>query len=249
LRGEDSYYTQVATLARDPEEDVYVRLEAASFLASVCGRAARELFAPYYDNTDQQIQLEAVIALGEANTTDAISLLSAILDDPQRPYFLRSASAWSLSRVNKPEALSRLIRAFADVDHNIREEALEGVASVGGPSVPLLIAGLRGSVPEIAAGCAESLRQQQVLPDDVVAAILEDLRSQKATIWTTWLIGHLPRERVATAIADLQRSAPHLHYAVSVLWSFVESWIARRWELSPLPNPETVNRVSDSEKS
>jgi HEAT repeat protein len=237
------YQTQVAALARDPEEDVYVRLEATSYLTSVCGQAAADLFAPYYDNTDHQIQLEAVIALGEAGTTDAISLLSAILDDPQRPYFLRSAAAWSLSRVNKPQALESLIRAFADVDHNIREEALEGVVSLGGPGVPLLIAGLRGSVPDIAAGCAESIRQQSVLPDDVVAAIIQDLRSQKATFWTTWLVGHLPRERVATAIADLQQSAPHLHYAVSVLWSFVGSWIARRWELSPVPNPETRNRV------
>ena len=131
----------------------------------------------------------------------------------------------------------------------VTDPALEGIASVGGPAVPLLISGLRGSAPEIAAGCAESLRQQANLSDEAIAAILGDLRSGAATPWTTWLIGHLPRDRVATAIADLQRSAPHLHYAVSVLWSFVESWIARRWELSPLPSAEALNRVPDSEES
>jgi hypothetical protein len=48
--------------------------------------------------------------------------------------------------------------------------------------------------------------------------------------WTVWLLSHLPREQVATAIADLQDSPPQLHYAISLLWSFVDSWIARLWE-------------------
>jgi hypothetical protein len=35
------------------------------------------------------------------------------------------------------------------------------------------------------------------------------------------------------AIAEVQDSAPALHYALSLLWAFAESWIARRWELNP----------------
>jgi hypothetical protein len=31
----------------------------------------------------------------------------------------------------------------------------------------------------------------------------------------------------------LQADKPELHYAISLLWSFVESWIARHWELRP----------------
>jgi hypothetical protein len=54
------------------------------------------------------------------------------------------------------------------------------------------------------------------------------------------LYGHLPRDQVAEAIADLQQTAPALHYAVSLLWSFVESWIARRWELHPDGVPSKV---------
>jgi hypothetical protein len=48
-----------------------------------------------------------------------------------------------------------------------------------------------------------------------------------------WLLGHLPREQVAPAIAGLQTQAPELHYAVTLLWTFVESWIAKHWELRP----------------
>ena len=30
-------------------------------------------------------------------------------------------------------------------------------------------------------------------------------------------------------------SAPNLQYAMSVLWAFVESWVAKRWGLDPGP--------------
>jgi HEAT repeat protein len=233
----------VSVLAADPEEDVYVRLEASSYLTSVCGVQAAGLFGPFLVSTDPQTQLEAVIALGEAATDEAVGLLVSVLDDAGLPYFLRSAAAWSLSRVNNPNAFARLVRAFADVHPDIRYEALEGVSMIGGPAVPLLLEGLRGTDDAIAAGCAESLRQQRTLPDDVVASVIAELRGNSPSAWTTWLVGHLPRERVATAIADLQRAAPALHYAVSVLWSFVESWIARRWELLPLPSPEAHGDV------
>jgi len=233
----------VSALAADPEEDVYIRLEAASYLASVCRSPAHILFEPFLSKADPQTQLESMIALGEAATDDAVALLAAVLDDPDRPYFLRSAAAWSLGRANKPEAAARLIHAFADVHRDIRQEALEGIVAIGGPAVPLLLGGLRGTNADIAAGCAESLRQQRVLPDEVIGAIVADLRSGSASIWTTWLVGTLPRERVATAIADMQREAPELHYAVSVLWSFVESWIARRWELLPLPSAEALRNA------
>ena len=60
---------------------------------------------------------------------------------------------------------------------------------------------------------------------------LSSLCGQSATKWSVWLLGMLPRERVATAVADLQKTAPELHYATTLLWSFVESWISRHWEL------------------
>lgn len=48
-----------------------------------------------------------------------------------------------------------------------------------------------------------------------------------------WLVGHLPREQVNTAISELQQTRPELHYAVTLIWSFLDSWIAKHWELAP----------------
>ena len=235
VRREASFCDIAAQLADDDEEDVYIRLEAVSYLASVCGRPVQDLFAKYLASPDDQTRLESVIALGETSTPDAVDVLSGLLDDRSQPYFLRSAAAWGLSRAGNEQATSRLIRAFADIDRSIREEALEGLISIGGTSVPLLLTGLREVSADVAAGCAEALRQRGALPASAVSDIIAGLAEESNSQWRVWLLGQLPREQVAPLIASLQITAPALHYAITLLWTFMESWIARRWELSPGP--------------
>jgi hypothetical protein len=232
LRGEGSYCEPIEDLANDKEEDVYVRLEAVSYQAAVCAYPEPALFKTYLESPDEQTQLEAVIALGEAATPGAVELLWEILDDNSQPYFLRSAAAWSLSRAGRDESISKLVRSFNDFDLNIREEALQGIVSIGGPAIPVLLANLAGIDKDIAAGCAEALRRQQPLSEEALSIIVESLKGAEPSEWSVWLAGHIPRDRIAVEIAALQDSAPKLHYAITLLWSFVESWIARRWELN-----------------
>jgi len=246
LLNDASHQRAVSELARDDEEDVYIRLEAISYLASVCGESPRELFDPYLNISDEQTQLEAVIALGETATEGAVELLCEILDETAQPYFVRSAAAWCLSRVGSEKAAARLKQAFSDVDIGIREEALEGIVSIGGPAIPIVLSGLREANQDIVAGCAEALRQQQPIHDQVLSKLLDELKRNDPSQWTVWLLGHLPRDQVSAAIAGLQESAPQLQYAISLLWSFVESWIAQKWELNPgaiLPSPEEAHDV------
>lgn len=235
LRNEGAFHDVVQEITKDQEEDVYVRLEGLSYLTAVCGASPRELFPLYLSSSDPQTQLEAVIALGEAGRSTAVELLSELLDEADRPYFLRSAAAWCLSRIGGPDACNHLIGAFAHMDRAIREEALDGIVAIGGDAVPLLLAGLRETDEAVAAGCAEALRQRGHLPDEALAELCDHARNGELSPWAVWLLGHLPRDQVAPAIASLQNSAPQLHYAISLLWSFVESWIARRWELHPGP--------------
>lgn len=236
LAENEAHRAAISGLANDVEEDVYIRLEGVSYLAAVCGEPADGLFQGYLRSADQQTQLEAVISLGETANEDSIGLLSQILDDASQPYFIRSAAAWCLSRIGQGDAAGRLIRAFGDINPTIREEALDGIVSIGGAAVPLLLAGLREVDQDIAAGCAEALRQQKSLRPELPANLIEELKTGNRSPWGVWLLGHLPRETVGTAIAELQESAPQLHYAIALLWSFVESWISRRWELHPGPD-------------
>jgi len=241
LRHDGDQSDPVAELVADKEEDIYVRLEGLSYLAAVCGRAPAEIFSGYLDSPDPQTQLESVIAIDEVGTPEAVDLLSGILDDSTLPYFLRSAAAWSLGRIGTETATIRLVNAFADIDIGIREEALEGIASIGGAAVPILLSGLRGTAMDVAAGCAEALRQQARLPAEVVSELFRGIQGPDVSDWAVWLLGHLPRERVAPAIVSLQVSAPQLYYAISLLWSFMESWIARRWEVYPGVGPKAGN--------
>src|SRR5262249_12934836 len=152
-----------------------------------------KLFALYLTSADSQTQLEAVIALGETATPEAVELLSELLDDETQPYFLRSATAWSLGQIGGLEAAQRLVAAFAYVSQDIREEALEGFVSIGGSAIPVLLASLDHSNSDIAAGCAEALRQQQPLPASTIQALVDELRARDSASWTAWLLGNLPR--------------------------------------------------------
>ncbi len=235
LRGEPEYEKEIISLAKDAEEDVYVRLEAVAYLTAICSHSTSALFIPYLQNPDPQIQLETVITLGEAASAEAIDLLSQMLGDPAHAYFLRSAAAWSLSRIGSQTASNHLIQAFTDIDFSLRQEALSGLVTIGGPALPALLEGLRDGSADVIAGCAEALRQYRQLPEEVVRRLVNESYSENPQPWVVWLIGQLPREQFAAAISDLQTRRPDLHYAISLLWSFIESWIARHWELTPQP--------------
>lgn len=236
LRNERTSEKAISELSRDAEEDLYVRLEAASYLVSVAGGPARTLFDPFLKATDGQNQLETIIALAENRSDEATALLCEILDSRTNPYFMRAATAWSLGQIGGQRAGQRLVQAFGDLDVSLREEALEAVLQVGGPAIPVLFAGLREN-NDIAAGCAEALRRQQATLDGAaIATLVEELRGT-TTGWSVWLAGMLPRARIAAAIAPLEKENPALHYAVTVLWGFLESWIGRNWDLSPGETP------------
>ena len=249
LLRDGSHPAIIEQLARDPEEDIYISLEAMSYLAAVAGYSARDLFESPLKKPDEQTQLEAVIAIGETATPEAVELLSEILDRRDQPFFLRSAAAWCLGQIGGEVAINKLVQLFRDVDIKIREEALDRIVSIGREALPALFGHIADSDAELAAGCAEALRQQELtnpLPSEMLRELIPRLRGRADTpIWPVWLFGNLPRQKAGPIIAELQTTAPQLHYAVSLLWSFTESWIARHWELKPVPTSPDMEIMDD----
>ncbi|MBI4903779.1 MAG: HEAT repeat domain-containing protein [Acidobacteria bacterium] len=222
----------IKNLEADTEEDVYIRLEAAAYLVRFANQEPERVFAPYLESADDQRRLEAVIALGEAKSAGAVSVLSRILQDASQPYFMRSAAAWCLGQAGDAESAAQLVRTFRDVDEKIRDEALEGIAMIGADATTVLMAGLGDLDSSIAAGRAEALRRR-ALPEGTIEEAVQLLRRPEPSPWAVWLLGNLPRHHAGPYIAQLQDQAPGLHFALTLLWSFTESWVARRWELSP----------------
>jgi len=235
LRQDGSFSGEIAGLASHSDEDVYVRLEGAAYLASVCSQPVRSLFAPFLRAADDQLRLEAIVALAETATDEAVSVLSECLDDSVSPAYLRSAAAWALGRVASGAAVARLVAAFADVDHLLREDALRALEGIGDAAISELVPGLNASDPSIASGCAEALRRQEHLPDSVLEEVLDLADGSSRVIWAAWLLGNLreARDRMSARVASLQTSNPEVHYAVSVLWAFLDSWVSKHWD--PLP--------------
>ena len=97
----------------------------------------------------------------------------------------------------------------------IREEALDRIVAIGRDAFPVLSDHIGDTEANLAAGCAEALRQQQ-LPDAMLRQLAPKLRAEAlSSRWPVWLFGNLPRQQVAPLIAELQTTAPQLHYAVA----------------------------------
>ena len=221
----------VRALAEDREEDAYVRMEAKAYLCEVVGDSAEEQFDAILKDTDEEMRLEAVVTLAETHTPTAFDLLCTVLHDTNQPLFLRSACAWGIGCHGTKEAAEVLVQAFADVAPEIRQEALHALQDLGAIGLDPLVEGLKNPSADIAAGVAEALRR---IPNVPVERIVE-LAEQTSSTWPAWTLAHLPKEAVTPYVAALQSRRPNVHYAVSVLWNFLESWIAADWTPGAMP--------------
>jgi len=221
----------ITEIASDVQEDLYVRLEALIYMASIGEIPVRVLFENYLQNPDAQIRLESVITIGEIGTDDAVELLGTILHDKKQDYFLRSAAAWALGNIKTIVSQEQLKRAFADVHLDIREEALDAFVAIGESALPVLLPGVGEDNEDVAAGCAEVVRQLTGDTPAALAKIAQQLQQPSPPKWLVWLAGHMSPEELRAAIGDLSALNAEVVYALNILWSFSRSWISRRWEI------------------
>lgn len=227
----DGLVQQVRELSNDPEEDPYVQMEARAYLCDVAGDSAGDQFgAMLLTHTDDQMRLEAAVALSETRTTSAFDLLNLVVQNTNQPLFLRSACAWALGCHGTEQAAQSLVAAFADVAPEIREEAMIALLDIGDVAVQALIKGLNLS-PDVAAGSAETLRRLRDVPVKEIARLAE----MSSLTWPTWILAHLPKDSIAPYIAALQTKRPDVHFAATVLWTFLESWISENWTPGATP--------------
>jgi hypothetical protein len=216
----------VRELADDKDEDPYVRMDAKSYLCEVVGDSADDQFrATLLADTDDQMRLEAAVTLAETHTPTSFALLRTVLEDPDQPLFLRSACAWGIGCHGTQEAAQVLVQAFEDVSPEIRDEALVALQDLGSIGFDPLLKGLGATSTQVAAGAAEALRRIHGAPTKEIALLAE----RATSTWPIWALAHLPKEGVAPYVAALQHRRPEVHYAISVLWTFLESWIAENW--------------------
>jgi hypothetical protein len=235
----------ILNVTNHPNEDLYVKLEGIIYLSTVCKMPVNDLISPFLNNVDQQIQLEAIVALSEIQNDMVVEILDRKLSSSSSPYFIRSASAWALGRIGSERAINCLINAFSDININIREEALNALEDISGNQMVSIYRKLNDNDSNIAAGVAEVIRRKSKMTRIDTARIAKLLDESQSSIWPIWLLGQFPEEKdlIRIELSNLQDNNPDAHYAISLLWTFMESWIANYWELNPSPKyiPQEVN--------
>ncbi len=220
----------IKEIADDQQEDLYVRLEALAYLSSIRYASLQSLFDEYLNNIDDQIRLESVITIGETGIPEAVQLLGAILHDNQQPFYFRSAASWSLGNIGTDAAQKLLKTAFADINWDIREEALDALTSLGDVTHSVLLPGLKETNSDIAAGCAEAIRKIGIVTPELINELSTQLQGRTPPQWVVWLAGIMTSQEMAETLDNMESLDPKVHYAISLLCSFTHSWIARRWE-------------------
>lgn len=232
FRREGSLHEEIAAIAADADEDIYVRLEAKVYMAVVLDRAIDDLFAAELNALDKADQLEAVIAIGEVATESAATTLAAILANQSESYFLRSAAAYCLGRIESPVSRAALVQAFTAQTHRVREDALTALADVGFGALAELLAGVNHTDEQIQAGCAEVLRWLALRSDPVtverqiVPPIAGILAQADRSLMAVWLGGQMPEPLMQAALTEVLGSDARLAYSLAVSWAFARSWIA-----------------------
>jgi len=247
IRSERKVSSRIRGIRQDSHEDLYNRIESAVYLSKVQGDSVQEQFSEFLQANDPQIRLESVVGLAEVKTSDAVSLLSQILNDSTKEFYLRSAAAWALGQAGTGDAAETLIDAFADIE--IRDDALDALDAIGIDAEDQLIEGVMRTDTSVAAGSAEILRRQDVSDEQIVnllEAVQEDPEEHK---WSLWTLAHLPKSTTEAEIAELQDENPELHYAVSVIWSFLDSWIADNWDKNPSASKLLTTMQTDSSEA
>ncbi len=223
---------EITSIASDRDEDVYVRLEAKAYLAQMNAYSIAELFAPELSAMDRSDQLEAVIAIGEVGNENAAVILAGIIGDESKGYFLRSAAAYCLGRIDSSTSRRALVNAFSAQSYRVREDALTALADVGFDAMPELVSGIDNDDEQIQAGSAEVLRWLARRADTasvssrLIPEVAQTLTRADRPLIAAWLGGQLPEPLVRAAIGDALENDVRLGYSLAVSWAFARSWIA-----------------------
>ncbi len=218
------------------DEDIYVVLEGSIYLAVVHGESILTLINKYLSSSDNQERLEGVVALSETGNPESVSELSKILHNANEPFFLRSAASWALGHIGSEDAASALVEAFEDIKTELRQEALTALSGMKTLPEKLMVDKVTNGPDAIGYGAAEVIRRNRDISEGSVDKLLESVKDGTGREWVVWLLANLPKDEWGSHISSLQSSAPESHYAISVLWSFLDSWISKRWEAHYKPN-------------
>lgn len=217
----DSYKTLYDRMV-DPEEDIYVQLEAAAALAAQNDKNGWEFLTNSLNSPYLTVQLETVIVLSEIIDVKSENLLIQVLTDSNRESEIRAGAAWGLGNFKSQEAAKSLINTFNLANNEIKIEAARALLKIAPPLVHFLEDSLKKTNVENRDGIAWTLARLEGLD---LLKLLEGNPDHNLRIWTSYIAGYGKDHFTEEQISKLCENDPEVYFAASVLWQVLSSWI------------------------
>jgi len=160
-----------------------VRTEEAALAVGGLGDAALPALRDLLAGTDSDRRWWAVRTLAAVGTAAARELLIAVLEDPDPA--VRACAAQGLGELRAEEAVAGLVRRMADSSPLVSRVAADGLARIGSPAVPALIAALQAGEVLARAGAARALsiiRPPEAIADEYIRALYAALDDPSAIV-------------------------------------------------------------------
>lgn len=206
----------------DPDEHIYVKLEAAASLARHGNEQGWSFIERCLVDGYLQNRLEAVIILGEISAIRSSEILSRVLMDRDQDPEIRAGAAWALGELHDRSAIDTLIRSFASVNQGIRAEAARALAKLAEEFSPEILSRFPESQPLERPGISWALsRSGRFQLEDVLDLMVDDDARQ----WAAYLLGTQDQQKFVHEIERLRNRDSEVYFAVTVLWKILTSWI------------------------
>jgi hypothetical protein len=209
----------------DPEEDIYVQLEAAAALAAYDEEQGwqfmeNKLHSPT-TTVPLETQLETVIVTSEIKKERSERLLIQVLLDSTRDDELRAGAAWALGQFASKPSANALVDTFNLSTIEIKIEAARALLKIAPSQTYHLVDLLKKSNSTKRDGIAWALaRAGNFEPSSMFIEKDDDLRK-----WISYIIGYGKEGFSSNSVDAICKADPEVYFAASVLWQILASWV------------------------
>jgi len=222
FRGYDEVGEHLQTRMDDQAEDIYVRLEAGAALAANGVELGWAFLSDCIDSEFLTVQLEAVIVLSEIHDPRSERLLIKVLTDATRDSEVRAGAAWALGEFPSDESVSALSNTFDLTSTEIKIEAARALLKITPSQLAKIVGILKSIEPSKRDGIAWALaRTGGFDPKDLIDEGIDDNLRR----WASYIFGYGKELFVEGQINELAKLDPDVHFAASVLWQILASWV------------------------
>lgn len=206
----------------DRDEDTYVRLESAAALAAHGHAIAWEFLGQSLSSPFLQVQLETVIVLSEIRLFESERLLIRTLADTVRDVEVRAGAAWALGEFRTLDSLSQLVKSFDLESIDIKTEAARALLKIAPSLVLSLVDIFKKTDASKRDGIAWALAKSGGFD---LLSLLTDNPDLNLRQWTSYIGGYGKAHFDEPQFEKLALLDPEVHFAATVLWQILASWI------------------------